>query len=566
MFAGHRQELPESLTSRFLFVSFERLQESDLVVFGQRSMMDTFVKHGVPVDGDDYCLQLARCMVPAHMELERLTTSPGSSFVERRAYAELTIRDLMKWCEGVAACIVARGRGAFPFLAAPSFKPSSTLASLLFWEAWAVYGARFRLTESRNCVSMILREAVGAGVVSTSYHEASLARVQHLDHVAVSYGNFTVSSWHGAPLASAAKQCPFPREMIAMHSAVAEYLFSDDVVKRLGVAAAFPSLLVASARWLELAKKAMPSVLAKDELRSKFALVGACMYASVVRAPDDVVQHRMLALAASTFGPGLPAQFSAEDVYDCEVHTQSGWAPPSLALTARLGNTLRLIVRAASLQQPVLLVGCDGTGKSDLIVSLAAMIGKSLERVCVTGETDSAELVGQLSPATLRWSDGPVTRAIRNQSWCLLDNLDAADAVVMERLNPLLEASPVWQLMEKDDGEVRGPLMAVYCWILFHSFDSLSPVRRGPLLTWASPRSMRQYYAACVEYRPLVICAFLLDLLALLCRLSRFPATQSFCCWPPSLLRQLQVCETVTFPQPCTTGSALFICRTSGCR
>jgi midasin (ATPase involved in ribosome maturation) len=83
--------------------------------------------------------------------------------------------------------------------------------------------------------------------------------------------------------------------------------------------------------------------------------------------------------------------------------------------------------------QPVLLVGLDGVGKSDCVVALAALLGKALERVCITGETDSAELVGQLSPATLKWADGPVTKAIRSQAWCLLDNLDAADAVVMVR-------------------------------------------------------------------------------------------------------------------------------------
>ncbi len=132
----------------------------------------------------------------------------------------------------------------------------------------------------------------------------------------------------------------------------------------------------------------------------------------------------------------------------------SNQAPPGIALIGRIAEALPLIVRAVSLHQPVLLVGPDGCGKSECVTMLAALAGKALERVCITGETEASELVGQLSPATMSWSDGPVTRAIRSGGWCLLDNLDAAEAVVMERLNPLLENQPVWQLSEKDDNEV----------------------------------------------------------------------------------------------------------------
>jgi hypothetical protein len=399
-------ELPDSLTSRFLFVSFERLQESDLVVFAHRSMQEALAKHGI-TDGDDYCLQLARRMVPVHMELERLATNPGSSFGERRAYAELTIRDMMKWCEGVSFCICRHGLAAYPFHAAPS----DALAALLFSEGWAVYGARFRLTESRNSVVKILRDALGGAAMAPGGPAASLAREQHPGSVAITFGHFTLTSRHVAPLAPGAKTCPFAKEMITMHQAVAAFVFSPEVLARLGVAAAFPSMLVASARWMELAKRGMRS----EFVKAKFALIGACMYANAIRVADDSVRTRVLHLAATTFS--VPGAFNPDDVHDCEMLAQAALPPPSLALTTRLSDTLRLIVRAASLRQPVLVVGCDGTGKSDCIVALAALLGKSLERVCVTGETDSAELV-------------------------------------MERLNPLLEASPVWQLTEKDDGEV----------------------------------------------------------------------------------------------------------------
>jgi midasin (ATPase involved in ribosome maturation) len=51
-----------------------------------------------------------------------------------------------------------------------------------------------------------------------------------------------------------------------------------------------------------------------------------------------------------------------------------------------------------------------------------------------------------------------------------LDNINKAEAVVIERLNPLLEKDPVWQLTEKDDHET----LSVNSSSSFHLFATMT--------------------------------------------------------------------------------------------
>jgi hypothetical protein len=74
-FAGHRMELPESLTSRFLFVSFDRLPESDLVVFAHLSLVGVLGAAGGDVS--TYAREVAQRIVPVHIRLETLVNDPS---------------------------------------------------------------------------------------------------------------------------------------------------------------------------------------------------------------------------------------------------------------------------------------------------------------------------------------------------------------------------------------------------------------------------------------------------------------------------------------------------------
>lgn len=134
----------------------------------------------------------------------------------------------------------------------------------------------------------------------------------------------------------------------------------------------------------------------------------------------------------------------------------------------------------------VIVVGTVGCGKSEAVRALAGLLGRPLEHVyepcsrfvplpigavrrvtdcpvvaCryLTPETDAAQLVGQLVPNQASgdrfvFRDGPVTKAVRTSgAWVLLDDVNTADACVLERLNPVLEQPPVWTVTENAEDQ-----------------------------------------------------------------------------------------------------------------
>ncbi len=412
-------------------MSFDRLPTSDLVVFTHKRLSADLAA------ADSVWLQsVANKMVEVHQSLETLVS--GASFREKSAYSELTIRDLMKWCEGVGF-VLSRDTGRDPAALAVA-----AVTDVLCQECWAVYGARFRTPECRVAVYERMCTGLNRRSADIPLAGGSLLRSYDGAHVVVAVGGFSVTASDPAVTEKVAA-FRFCGEMSRVHRRLAEYVFSPDVVASVGIASGFPSLREACHQWLTVAAQRFGNNLRATDV----AVAGVQLYRSYMRLSREASATfvaRVVQIMSEEFGVVL-------DVADM-LAAAVGVGMPCFSVTPRVEAALRLIVRAASLRQPVLLVGPDGCGKSEVVVALAAMLGKPLERVCVTGETETSELVGSISPSTMQWSDGPVTRAIRSESWCLVDNLDAAEPVVNERLNPLLESSPVWLLSEKDDSEV----------------------------------------------------------------------------------------------------------------
>ena len=105
---------------------------------------------------------------------------------------------------------------------------------------------------------------------------------------------------------------------------------------------------------------------------------------------------------------------------------------------------------------------------------LVLLLGMPSAVVCLTPETDVAVLFGQCTPgggkkqtsssdttttasssaATfIKWQDGQVTKAARSGSWLRLDNLQDCEALIAERMNPVLELPPYLYLTEKGEEE-----------------------------------------------------------------------------------------------------------------
>ena len=112
-------------------------------------------------------------------------------------------------------------------------------------------------------------------------------------------------------------------------------------------------------------------------------------------------------------------------------------------------------------QEPILVVGPNGCGKTSVIQALASLLQQPVEGCFLTPESEPTDLVGQQLPADvsgpglahIQWTDGAVTKAYKHGSWLLLDNLAQAEACVLERLNPLLEQPPTWLLTENAEVE-----------------------------------------------------------------------------------------------------------------
>lgn len=88
---------------------------------------------------------------------------------------------------------------------------------------------------------------------------------------------------------------------------------------------------------------------------------------------------------------------------------------------------------------PILLEGPTSTGKTSVVMFLASLLGQKVYRVNNHKDTDLDEYIGSFQPsveeAGLSFQDGVLTRAMREGSWLLLDELNLAKSEILEALN-----------------------------------------------------------------------------------------------------------------------------------
>ncbi|RCX33322.1 CbbQ/NirQ/NorQ/GpvN family protein [Thioalbus denitrificans] len=128
------------------------------------------------------------------------------------------------------------------------------------------------------------------------------------------------------------------------------------------------------------------------------------------------------------------------------------------------GNEVALFEHAARHQLPVLLKGPTGCGKTRFVSYMAARLGRPLYTVACHDDLTAADLVGRhlIGDGVTYWSDGPLTRAVREGAICYLDEVVEArkDTTVVlhplsddrrilpiERTGEVLEAPPGFMLV-----------------------------------------------------------------------------------------------------------------------
>ncbi|KAI9260402.1 hypothetical protein EDC94DRAFT_542138 [Helicostylum pulchrum] len=140
-----------------------------------------------------------------------------------------------------------------------------------------------------------------------------------------------------------------------------------------------------------------------------------------------------------------------------------------LVWTKAMRRLFNLVARCLQHNEPVLLVGETGCGKTTVCQMLAETYKRQLHIVNCHQNTETGDLLGGQRPVRHReenedpekaqqlfeWHDGPLVQAMKEGHLFLLDEISLADDSVLERLNSVLEPSRLLVLAEKGGKHVE---------------------------------------------------------------------------------------------------------------
>ena len=105
------------------------------------------------------------------------------------------------------------------------------------------------------------------------------------------------------------------------------------------------------------------------------------------------------------------------------------------------GNEVVLFEHAWKNHLPVLIKGPTGVGKTRFVAHMAAKLGLPLFTVACHDDLTAADLVGRhlIGEGETYWSDGPLTRAVREGGICYLDEIVEARKDTTVVIHPLAD-------------------------------------------------------------------------------------------------------------------------------
>lgn len=116
------------------------------------------------------------------------------------------------------------------------------------------------------------------------------------------------------------------------------------------------------------------------------------------------------------------------------------------------GN-IKLLKACIESDNPALLIGETGVGKTTIIREVAKEQSKTLVRISVNGSMGVEEILGKwlVDKGTTKWQDGILTAALRNGDWVVMDEINAALPEILFTLHSLLDDDRKIVLPEKDN-------------------------------------------------------------------------------------------------------------------
>ena len=105
------------------------------------------------------------------------------------------------------------------------------------------------------------------------------------------------------------------------------------------------------------------------------------------------------------------------------------------------GGEVELFEHAYRNQLPMLIKGPTGCGKTRFVQHMAARLGRPLYTVACHDDLTAGDLVGRhlIGDSGTYWSDGPLTRAVREGAICYLDEVVEARKDTTVVLHPLTD-------------------------------------------------------------------------------------------------------------------------------
>jgi nitric oxide reductase NorQ protein len=131
---------------------------------------------------------------------------------------------------------------------------------------------------------------------------------------------------------------------------------------------------------------------------------------------------------------------------------------PDLPAYIPSGRECALFEHAWRHRLPVLLKGPTGCGKTRFVAHMAARLGLPLHTVACHDDLTAADLTGRylLKGGDTVWTDGPLTRAVREGGICYLDEVVEARKDVTVVLHPLTDNRRILPL-ERTGEELAAP-------------------------------------------------------------------------------------------------------------
>ena len=424
--AGKRERMSSAFFSHFSVMHFKELPKEEWNWIVQSTLRRHFTSTRTHL-----ILAVARKMTDFHWNVRE---SIKNKCYETGSHTVITNRELLMWTAMIST-------------AEHLPKVEAELGNY----AWLIYGCRFK-EEGRQLVRDILRErGLSVGEVTawprrgiTSFEKMMQAysalrsddkqRLQ-LDAEALWKRHFS----SGPTLDNNGKQTI--ERCMSVHGHVLKAILDPNFIQCYGVYTSFSEYWLV--KWIA---DALQKGCFRNDCPKELGLLGAEIYCSALRNR----QAQMIVFKI----------FKKEWNFDRDsVELQSFLVPEMpVVVNDHTCELLTVLVNALRSEQPILIKGCAGSGKSCLAKTIAFLLRNQYEQVTLTSESEPSVMLGEHLPkensheeVSIEWRDGPLTRSFKEGTVCIVDNIGQAEAVLQERINPVLESPKVLCLSEKGE-------------------------------------------------------------------------------------------------------------------